>query len=368
LVVAVAVAVTMGYTALRLWLAWGSVERVEFAPEEARVALDSPSNPYLGSTTTIVDEEPEESDLSEEELAELETIDEEEDVAMADVFTIDQAIDAYLVLGSDRRPNRLSQRADVIMLLILPKDGTAPMLTSLPRDLWLRNPCTGKNTRINATLNGCGDVANGPETVALAVGDFTGIAVDHFIVFDFDGFRAVVDRVGGVEICTEYAVKDGNTTPVPLNLPAGCTMADGWQALAWVRSRKTLGYIDGAWRAIGTNDLTRNKRQQELLLQAIGRLGDYSDISELTALVEELSGSFIIDEGLSLTEAVSTAWSLRSLDLESIIQVELPVKNFLTSGGAAVLVTQASFQEVAVEANPDLALLFLCAPKCPEEG
>ena len=39
----------------------------------------------------------------------------------------------------------------------------------------------------------------------MAVEDFTGVEIDHFAVFDFEGFKAIIDRVGGVEICVDYA-------------------------------------------------------------------------------------------------------------------------------------------------------------------
>ena len=47
----------------------------------------------------------------------------------------------------------------------------------------------------------------------MAVEDFTGVEIDHFAVFDFEGFKAIIDRVGGVEICVEYAVRDSHTIP-----------------------------------------------------------------------------------------------------------------------------------------------------------
>ena len=89
-----------------------------------------------------------------------------------------------------------SSRADVIVLLLLPADGSDPVMVSIPRDLYLPNPCTGGYTRVNATLNGCGEAATGPELLSVAVEDFTGVQIDHFAVFDFEGFQAI-SRPGG---------------------------------------------------------------------------------------------------------------------------------------------------------------------------
>ena len=52
LVVAIAGLSVLGWTATRLWLAWGDIERVAFSPDDVRVVLESPDNPNLVSTTT----------------------------------------------------------------------------------------------------------------------------------------------------------------------------------------------------------------------------------------------------------------------------------------------------------------------------
>lgn len=81
----------------------------------------------------------------------------------------DEAFNAFLIIGTDKG----GRRADVIILALLPEDGSAPILVSLPRDLWLQIPCWEKPNRINAALNGCGSAASGPELLALTVAEFT---------------------------------------------------------------------------------------------------------------------------------------------------------------------------------------------------
>lgn len=324
------------WTVARVWWAWGDIERVAFAPDSARVALDAGTDPSsatthaAGATTT------------------------------APIgYTPDAAMDVFLIIGSDERsPDATSRRADVIMVFILPTDGSSPVLTSIPRDLYLPNPCTGGMDRINVNLNGCGETASGPEQVAIAVEDFTGLPIDHFVLFTFEGFRQIVERIGGIEICPETAVRDLGVDPVPLDLPAGCSIADGDQALAWVRSRHTEGLVDGTWVPLATTDLDRNRRQQDLVIEAMRRLKGMHDVSELSALTEELAGHFTIDDGLSLTRAISTAWSLRSLAMSQITRPTLPVAFATDDAGRSVLIPQATFESVVVAANPDLARYF----------
>jgi anionic cell wall polymer biosynthesis LytR-Cps2A-Psr (LCP) family protein len=73
------------------------------------------------------------------------------------------------------------------------------------------------------------------------------------VVIDFEGFKKMVDALGGVEITLPTAVKDRKSG---LNLPQGRHLVRGAQALAYVRARHGLG--DGS-------DLDRVKRQQQFL-------------------------------------------------------------------------------------------------------
>jgi LCP family protein required for cell wall assembly len=325
-----------GWTTARIWLAWGEVDRVAFAPDEARSALEAATTSPPTTAGAVPTTE-----------------------APVAASTPDAAMDVFLIIGSDERSADVtSRRADVIMVFILPADGSPPVLTSIPRDLYLANPCTGGHDRVNVNLNGCGTTANGPEQVAVVVEDFTGLSVDHFVLFTFEGFRRIVDRIGGIEICPTTAVRDPKVDPVPLDLPAGCSIADGDQALAWVRSRHTLGLIAGNWVPLATTDLDRNQRQQDLVIEVLGRLQGLNDVSELSALIEELAASFTIDEGLSLSSAVSAAWSLKSLDMTEIARPVLPVAFSADTFGRSVLIAQATFESIVVAANPDLAQYF----------
>ncbi|MFH1329579.1 MAG: LCP family protein [Actinomycetota bacterium] len=335
-----------GWQAFRVWRAWRNVERLPFDVTDAREALGQQG-------TIAVSGGPGEGTDDGAEVPG--TLPPDVTLPTSPRLAPD-ALQALLVIGSDYRPQRGdSSRADVIVLLLLPADGSDPVMVSIPRDLYLPNPCTGGYTRVNANLNGCGQAATGPELLSVAVEDFTGVQIDHFAVFDFEGFEAIVDRVGGVEICVDYAVRDSKTDP-PLDLPAGCTRADGPMTLSWVRSRRTQELVDGVWRRMpGVNDLTRNQRQQELLLEALSRLKAFRSITEFSALVEDLADAFTIDDQLSLGDAIGLAWDMRGLNIASIRRPSIPAATYVTDAGAYVLLPQAPFTEVLESAYPGAA-------------
>jgi LCP family protein required for cell wall assembly len=318
---------TVGWNAVQLWRSWQSVEREGFEPAAAATLLPLPSGGIVAPPQLT-------SDIT---------------TAVTSPPADDAAAQAFLIIGSDLT----YENADVIILAMLPGDGSAPVMTSLPRDLYLPNRCTQGYARINSNLSGCGSEINGPTLLALAVEDFTGIPVDHFALFDFEGFERIIDAVGGVDICVDYAVRDAKSF---LDLPAGCSSADGAQALAWVRSRSTQEYVDGRWRTMaGVNDLTRNERQQDVLIQMFAKMREFGSPGELTKKVRSLTDAFTLDDGLRLTAAIDLAWDLRNSSIDEFVRVTIPVIDFLTDDGAQVLLPTQSFDQVLAAARPELA-------------
>lgn len=284
-----------------------------------------------------------------QELAAVETPDSHDDDDSTQAVLVEAAeqreTEVYLIIGSDQIEDSSGERADVIMVAVAPSEGD-PILFSLPRDLYIDTPCQDSPQRINAALNGCSGVS-GEEVLAIVVEDLTGLTVDHYVELDFEGFEAVVDAVGGVEICSEYDMRDpnlGNTVIVP----SGCSIATGEQALDWVRSRHTQYLIDGVWTtAIGVSDLTRNERQQELVLAVAGKLLSLGGLDDIAAAAEAMSDAVVIDDGLSFFDLANTLWDFR--DLDSVIRPTVEVEYYTTEAGASVLLPVGDFAATVAE-------------------
>ncbi len=253
--------------------------------------------------------------------------------------------EVYLLVGSDSRDHLESvegfgdfagQRADVVMVLIRPADGSRAALLSLPRDLLVDNVCQqGGEHRLNDALQGCSAV-NGATALAMTVESVIGQNVDHFALVDLAGFQEAVDAVGGYEICVERAVRDQRSL---LELPAGCTLATGAETLAWLRSRSTEELTADGWRVMpGVNDLTRNQRQREFLLTMMGQLSDFGSPTAIADAASTIAPFITVDSELSFLDAVDLAWTMRGLSRGHIDELEIPVSDATTASGAAVLV------------------------------
>ncbi len=314
--------------------ALGATEREDFDPDRGRAALDLDRDPQTDDPAAEVEPDPG-PDLPDDQ---------------PDLDWRRPGFESFLVLGSDARPGEPG-RADVILVGLVPDDGSAPILFSLPRDLWIDNPCTGGRSRINAGLAGCGPQVSGPELMAIMVQDFTSIAIDHYLRVDFDGFTEVIDALGGIEICNEHRVRDERAE---LELPSGCVTAGGEDTLAWVRSRSTQEYVDGRWRTKpDMDDLRRIQRQQEVMLQALERVGDLGSLGQVRALAAGVAGSMKVSDSLSLARAAGLTWSLRDVESDDVRRVSLPVREHVTSGGAEVLLPVEDFSATLGRELPD---------------
>ncbi len=250
----------------------------------------------------------------------------------------DDMFDAVMLVGADASGNL----ADTIILALFPEGGSAPALVSIPRDLYLYNFCSDDYRRVNANLGGCPGYATGSELLALAIEEYTGISVDHYVRVNFDGFVDLVDGLGGVEVCFEYPTRDRNAG---LNIPEPACYTDGATALAYARSRNAQQLVDGEWTWAWSSDFSRQRHQREILLKLAGRLQQLS-LPELLSSFQRLAHTFRVDGGWSIAEAVEWAWRYRTLDPSQIAQLSIPVREHRTSGGAEVLLPTGTFNDL----------------------
>jgi LCP family protein required for cell wall assembly len=171
----------------------------------------------------------------------------------------------FLVVGSDSRQDlsqaerdRLGtgtaagQRTDTIMLLHVPSGSGPTVLVSVPRDSYVAIPGHGKN-KINSAY-----AFGGPQLLVRTVEQATGLHVDEYVETGLGGYADLVDAIGGVRVCPKLAINDAKAH---INLPAGCQVLDGKNALGYARAR----YSDPR------GDLGRVERQREVLAAIAGK-------------------------------------------------------------------------------------------------
>ncbi len=235
--------------------------------------------------------------------------------------------------------------ADTIMVLsIHPKNGEADTskasLISVPRDTYVKVPGRDQQSKINAVFAYGEERSHGGggmEDMRTIVGEVTGLDIPYAITINFQGFKDLVNAIGGVTVhldqpfeegmqfrglekrCdgTTYTVFSGNyeekriqrkngtyyANPkrYPLcfekksaaaiselecggdfKLPAGDNLLDGDKALCYARSRYT------------SSDFDRARRQQEvikLIKEKALSLGTLTDFSKISTIMDSLGNN-----------------------------------------------------------------------------
>ena len=209
-------------------------------------------------------------------------------------------------------------RGDVIMLVRVDPAAHTVKILSVPRDLLVPIASTGRRGKINAAL------AAGPDQLIQTIQQQLDVPVNHYLLVDFDGFRAIIDSLGGVRLDFPYPAAD---TYSGLHLTrSGCQRLDGEQALAVARARHYRYFKDGRWHTDPLSDLGRIGRQQVFLravLQAAIAKGLTNPV-RANRFIGAVVGELTRDRGLSVAEAVGLARQFHGFDPARLAGQTLP--------------------------------------------
>ena len=222
-----------------------------------------------------------------------------------------------LVLGSDLGSNKGEKgwaRSDVMMLVCLHERDKKAVVISIPRDTRIEIPGHG-TSKINAA-NSFG----GPSAAIDVVKQFLGIDVNHFVSMYFDGFKQVINTIGGVPIHLNKPIND----PHAGYLPAGDLLLDGEQALVVVRSRRLPG-----------GDLDRIKSQHAFLKALVNKAYKMRDVWKAKQMIDIVSKYCQMD--YSAGELMTLAEEVRGFKIDNVQFVTIP-GNSKTIGGVSYFI------------------------------
>ncbi|ANZ36524.1 hypothetical protein BBK82_11060 [Lentzea guizhouensis] len=221
----------------------------------------------------------------------------------------------FLLIGRD------DGRSDTAMVVQLNAKGDTARVISIPRDTMVPRPRCGNHPPAGIAMFNSAFTTGGAACTVATVEQMSNLRIDHFVQIDFNGFRDVVDRLGGVDITLPEAIDDNKSG---LHVPAGPNRLDGTQALAFVRTRYSIG--DGS-------DLNRIKNQQLFMTALSQKLADENWLGspqKTFELADVLTKSIVTDEELgSISALADLAGKLTALKPGNITFVTLPVEQYL---------------------------------------
>jgi polyisoprenyl-teichoic acid--peptidoglycan teichoic acid transferase len=210
-------------------------------------------------------------------------------------------------------------RSDVIMLVRADPAAHTVKILSIPRDLLVPIAGTGGRGKINAAF------AGGPAQLIRTIQQQLHIPINHYLLVNFDGFRAIIGTLGGIRLDFPYPAHDALSG---LQITrAGCQRLDGDQALAVARARHYRYLKDGRWHADPLSDLGRIQRQQVFLrvvLQTAIAKGLTNPV-RANQFIGQVVHDLTKDRGLSEADVLGLARQFHSFDPNQLGGQTLPV-------------------------------------------
>jgi LCP family protein required for cell wall assembly len=259
-----------------------------------------------------------------------------------------------LVMGLDRRPSegKAATRTDTMFVLTIdPHNKTAGIL-GIPRDLWVQIPSKDGSGYLNERINVAYELGavngydgGGPGLAIATVEHTLGIKIDHYVVIDFQGFKEVIDALGGVDVDVPTYLRDDLYSDtelpgdyLPEEFDPGIQHMDGTRALAYARIRR------------GSSDLDRIQRQQRVIFAVMDKALSLNVLPNALSLWKKYKDA--IDTDISDPQIPGFALLAADIPTERIVAVSLgpATVSWTTPDGAAVLLAAPEGIQQIVEA------------------
>lgn len=251
-------------------------------------------------------------------------------------FSKDRPIN-ILLIGTDKRSGKGNDgygdagsvgHADTTIVLHVSKDRTNATALSIPRDMITDVPdCPttqsdgsskvipgSQEVRFNESLGQSGRM---PSCAMRTVTEITGLKMDHFMMADFNAVKTLSTAVGGVEVCLAKDIDDPQSH---LKLSKGKHLIEGEEALAYVRTRHSVGF---------GGDLSRIELQQQFLSSLMRKLKSNDTLtspSKMLDLAEAGTKALTVDSGLDdISRLQALGGELGKTDLGNITFATTPV-------------------------------------------
>lgn len=253
-----------------------------------------------------------------------------------------------LLLGSDTRSGSEAalvsgSRADTIMLMHIPANGKGVYIISIMRDTWVNIPGYGA-AKINAALN-----YGGISLQVATVENLVGVKIDHVAEIEFEGFKSLVNAVGGVDVQVPFAFTSNVWTFTP-----GVMHMNGSAALTFVRER--YSFADGDYQRV------RNQRAfLRGLYSTMKAKGALSSVGSFQSAVESLADYMRVDSGLNAAQIAQIAAPVLTSGDTTMRMTTLPNAGpgWSYDGQSIILVNQAANAQLSYALQHDSMDQFL---------
>jgi LCP family protein required for cell wall assembly len=259
----------------------------------------------------------------------------------------------FLVMGMDRRPSEgpnAPARTDTMFVVTIDPSSSSARGLAIPRDLWVEIPGY-YSERVNAAYV-IGEIerhpGGGPALAKETVEKLLGIKIHHYVAIDFDGFKQIIDLLGGIEVDVPTAVYDPTYSDTellgdyyPCIFEVGRHQMNGTDALCYARTRRN------------SDDRDRIQRQQRIIFAVMDKasqLGFLSDPRNVVNLWNRYKGAVQTDVNDLQIPGLARLGARINPENVAFLTLAAAVTPYQTPLGAAILLPSEAGIKVIVEA------------------
>ncbi|MFZ7104771.1 MAG: LCP family protein [Peptococcaceae bacterium] len=207
-----------------------------------------------------------------------------------------------LIIGTDERDDEPSRSDTLILATLFPEEKQVKLLF-IPRDTRVKIPGRKDYDKITHA-----HAYGGVDLTRQTVEDYLGLDVDYYIKVNFQGFKNIIDILGGVTLDVE---KRMDYPAEEIDLEPGLQKLNGHDALAYVR-----------FRSDGLGDIGRVERQQKFLAALTDHLKSFATLPKVPSLIKEVHTH--IKTNLNTKDILYFATKFINIDHENIQSIMVP--------------------------------------------
>ncbi|HHY74242.1 MAG TPA: LytR family transcriptional regulator [Bacillus bacterium] len=229
---------------------------------------------------------------------------------------------SVLLLGVDERAGDKGRSDTIIVMTINPNLDSIKML-SIPRDTRTEIIGLHKLDKINHAY-AFGDIKMAIATVE----DFLDIPIDYYVKINMEGFKEMVDAVGGVTVNNSMKfVQDGHT------FDKGTIKLTGEAALSYVQMRKEDP----------KGDFGRQERQQQIIKSIFKKGASITSLTKYEAIFDAIGDN--VKTNLKLSELITIQKDYNDV-IQNVEQLQLHGKGQIIDGIYYLIISEQEKQRV----------------------
>ena len=169
-------------------------------------------------------------------------------------------------------------RSDVNIIMTVNTNTKKILLTTTPRDTYLKIPGKGQDQYDKLTHAGM----YGIQTSIATIQNLYDMDIDYYVRLNFTSFLNIINLVGNIEVYNDQAFKASHGG---YHMPKGMITLDAKKALAFVTERFSLE----------NGDYDRGKNQEKVIEAVIKKIANIGNITKINTILDGIASSIQTD-------------------------------------------------------------------------